>query len=229
MPKQRREPGSDEVVPHEIGGVRQRITMPGKHGAGPGESRPGESWSDPPSAPTVQAVTAGDPGRAFGEVQPLLLDGGRVGHLDVRAASVRGLSHRQLGTPRQDAYGLAVDRQTRWLVVAVADGVSAGARSHEAARLVARRGPREVAAQLDAGLTDPADIDWRALFNTLGSLILLAGRRSLGRTSGSGQEVPEPAEASPSAPDGDDRAEDEAVVKAMATTATFVVCELAPV
>lgn len=162
-------------------------------------------------------VVIGDSGRAFTEVRPVLfadqwvqadteIDGGSLGGLEVRAASLRGLSHRHQGTPRQDAYGFAV--ADGWFTAVVADGVSSGPLSHEAARLVARRGPEQVVRQLGAGRA-PADIDWPEVFSVLAKLILRAGERSLTRshiTPAEGQSV------------------DQAVVAAMATTATFVVC-----
>lgn len=111
-------------------------------------------------------ATIGDPGRAHAEVRPRLrldpaqppdtvADHGTAVSLEVRAASVRGLSHRDSGTPRQDAYGFALSADEQHLIVVVADGVSAGVLSHEAASFVGRRGPREVARHLDAGT--PAD------------------------------------------------------------------------
>jgi serine/threonine protein phosphatase PrpC len=67
-----------------------------------------------------------------------VIDGGRLGALEYRATSQRGLGHRQAGTPRQDAYVVRPTRDGRWLAGCVADGVSEGKRSHEAADLVCR-------------------------------------------------------------------------------------------
>jgi serine/threonine protein phosphatase PrpC len=73
-----------------------------------------------------------------------VVDGAGYGALTVRAASVRGDSHRYQGEPRQDS--LAVTRigepgRDELLLLAVADGVGSAARSHvgsqEACRLVA--------------------------------------------------------------------------------------------
>lgn len=60
-------------------------------------------------------------------------DQAKVGDLEVRAASVVGPAHRVLehkATPRQDAYRLAPAARGKFLVVAVADGVSSARRSH---------------------------------------------------------------------------------------------------
>jgi serine/threonine protein phosphatase PrpC len=62
-----------------------------------------------------------------------VIGGGRLGALTFRGASVRGHSHREHGTPRQDAFTVSSHRDGEWLVGCVADGVSAGKRSHEAA------------------------------------------------------------------------------------------------
>lgn len=50
----------------------------------------------------------------------------------VRAASIRGLSHRHRGTERQDAFLCSWDPERRALLVAVADGVGSKKRSREA-------------------------------------------------------------------------------------------------
>lgn len=166
-------------------------------------------------------ATIGDPGRAHAEVRPLLrtdpsqppdtaVDHGSVGDLEVRAASIRGLSHRQNGVPRQDAYGFAVTAGRDWLVAAVADGVSAGRLSHEAASFVARRGPREVARHLDAGTAANA-LPWHEIFTGLAATILAEGTRSLRRSDPDRYAAGPPTETD--------------VAAAMATTATFLVCE----
>jgi len=170
--------------------------------------------ADPPA-------TIGDPGRAYAEVRPLLrtdpsqppdtaVDHGTVRDLEVRAASVRGLSHRQNGIPRQDAYGFAVTAAQDWLVAVVADGVSAGSLSHEAASFVTRRGPREVARRLDEG-TAANSLPWHEIFTGLAATILAEGTRSLRRNNAERY-----ADAAPTETD---------VAAAMATTATFLVCE----
>ncbi|WP_045744166.1 protein phosphatase 2C domain-containing protein [Actinoplanes rectilineatus] len=187
------------------------VLLPDKH-------RPADpDASRPPS-------TIGDPGRAHAEVRPRLRadpsqppdtvsDHGTAGALDVRAASVRGLSHRESGAPRQDAYGLAVTADERFLIVAVADGVSAGPLSHVAASFVARRGPRDVARRLDSGVA-PGSLPWPEIFTALAGTIIAEGARSLCRA--------EPARYAATAPS------EEEVAAAMATTATFLVCPVGP-
>jgi hypothetical protein len=178
-----------------------------------------DSSSDAPDS--ASPATIGNPGRAYAEVRPLLrtdpshppdtaIDHGSVRDLEVRAASVRGLSHRQAGVPRQDAYGFAVTDDQEWLVAVVADGVSAGSLSHEAASFVARRGPREVARRLDEG-TQAHRLPWHEIFTGLAATILAEGVRSLRRTAAERYADEPPTEAE--------------VAAAMATTATFLVCE----
>lgn len=63
-------------------------------------------------------------------------DQARVGDLEVRAASVVGPAHRVLehkAIPRQDAYRLARAARGKFLIVAVADGVSSARSSHHGA------------------------------------------------------------------------------------------------
>lgn len=69
----------------------------------------------------------------------VVVDGADAGAITFRAASVRGLSHQERGEPRQDAYAIRFTRDQRWLVGCIADGVSDGARSHEAAAEIVDR------------------------------------------------------------------------------------------
>ena len=85
---------------------------------------------------------------------------------EVRACSTRGMSHRHAGTPRQDAFCLAVDED--WLAVCVADGVSAGTHSQVAAETAARAACKLA---LD-GAADLGSLDWTALANRLSRRIL---------------------------------------------------------
>ena len=66
-------------------------------------------------------------------------DEAKVGEVSVRAASVVGPGHRcdEPAAPRQDAYRLGRDRDGRWLVVAVADGISGSAHSELGAAVAA--------------------------------------------------------------------------------------------
>ncbi|GIJ63540.1 protein phosphatase 2C domain-containing protein [Virgisporangium aurantiacum] len=88
----------------------------------------------------------------------------------VRAASIRGLSHRYYGKPRQDAYAFRATADGHWLVVAVADGVSAGAYSHMAAEIVTDVGCRLLAER------GADQVDWDRLLRDLASWILARGR-----------------------------------------------------
>ncbi len=165
--------------------------------------------------PLRQRTVIGDPGRAFREVTASIracepgppdtvLDGGTIGRLEVRAASVCGLSHREAVKPRQDAYAVCSDASGAWLVAVVADGVSAGDLSHTAAAMVAQQGSRRVAELL--ATQSPQELDWYQIFHELAQAVLANGERLLRRR--------DPA-ASPTQVD---------VARSMSTTATFVVC-----
>ncbi|MCU7727006.1 protein phosphatase 2C domain-containing protein [Actinoplanes sp. KI2] len=99
--------------------------------------------------PEVTPVPAA--GRA-GTRPDTIVDGGRLGGLAYRATSQRGLAHQEVGVPRQDAYLVRPTPDRRWLVGCVADGVSAGKLSHEAADLVCQ----ETTVRLARGLIDLA-------------------------------------------------------------------------
>lgn len=91
-------------------------------------------------------TTLGDPGsqgaiiaslgtRTIG-VPDTILDFAACGDWEIRGCSSRGMSHRYLGTPRQDAFAIATSE--RWVVAAVCDGVSSGSESLVAAETAAR-------------------------------------------------------------------------------------------
>lgn len=171
----------DGLMPSDDKGMTENEQPPD---ATSDDSAPESSSSDeepPPDAASPPAVTRriaahppladvpsiGDAGRQSGIV-PLQgdltvgvsdteLDFCTLEPFEVRACSTRGASHRYAGTPRQDSFALASDDD--WLVVTVADGVSAGAHSFAAADTASR-----VASKLvlhDAGRLD--DLDWQLL------------------------------------------------------------------
>lgn len=93
------------------------------------------------------------------------LDAARLGDLDVRAASVVGPSHRCAAPadPRQDAYALLQAASGRYLVIAVADGVSSSKRSELGARVAVTAAVRILVSALDA-TRQPERIDAVSLF-----------------------------------------------------------------
>ena len=150
-----------------------------------------ESWEG-----TVTPYVVGDPGHAATAVlerpareapdhHGIVLDGAVVRPDDegpwthVRGASVRGLRHRHDGTVRQDEYCFRQTTDDRYLVLAVADGVSAGSLSHEAAAVAARFGC-EVVADWLATLA-PAEVPWEHVLKTLSDLVEQRGRGVLRR------------------------------------------------
>ena len=91
-----------------------------------------------------------------------IADGGTAFGLVIRAASVRGLSKRYAGGPRQDDLCLRAHEPSRTVIAAVADGVSGATRSDLGAALAVRHATAAVARQLDAGA---GDLDWRGVFD----------------------------------------------------------------
>jgi hypothetical protein len=200
--------------------------MPGQHSrpdqrhdpldgaAGFGPAGPGSDAFVPKETPW----SIGDGGRAISEVVPVLrdsnegpdtvADAGVVGSVHMLAASIRGLSHQESGTPRQDAYGFAVTPDQEWLVVVVADGVSAGRLSHRAAQVVARHAPARVLDEL-AEVGDPRRVDWYRVFKALAGRIVGVGQKLL-------------------ADEGVADATPQEVAEVMATTATIAVVEISP-
>ena len=72
------------------------------------------------------------------DVPDTVVEAGRVGGLEVRAASTRGVAHRSRGEARQDAVGVA-DLGGRYVVAAVADGVDTASHAHRGAHLAVRQ------------------------------------------------------------------------------------------
>lgn len=88
----------------------------------------------------AREMPAGPPGDWFGVADTELSAASLPGVL-VRAATVRGLHHRAVGGPRQDAYALGryvCARQAERMIAVVCDGVGSLGRSAEAAALVSR-------------------------------------------------------------------------------------------
>ena len=95
---------------------------------------------------------------------------------ELRAASARGRNHRYEGTVRQDAYAFRCDG--RYVVAAVADGVSAGDLSHVAANIVSQHGCQYVMSRLRN--VDPDGLDWGEILKLMANKVVTAGRRRLG-------------------------------------------------
>jgi hypothetical protein len=88
----------------------------------------------------------GQPSRASGQpwrldqvadVPDTVFEAGRVGTLEIRAASSRGSTHRGRGEVRQDAMGVS-DLGGRYVLTAVADGDGAASHAHRGAQLAIR-------------------------------------------------------------------------------------------
>jgi serine/threonine protein phosphatase PrpC len=67
-----------------------------------------------------------------------LLDGWSTSYCTVRAASLRGMSHRYYGKPRQDDVSIKERDDTPAIIIAVADGVSNASHSHIASTVATR-------------------------------------------------------------------------------------------
>ncbi|SMH32613.1 Serine/threonine protein phosphatase PrpC [Rathayibacter oskolensis] len=123
--------------------------------------------------------TIGEPGLAFDGVRASLTSGVRAPHdtvvdaldhprLSLRAASVRGLVHRDAGTPRQDAFRVAEGDQT--IVIAVADGVGSLPLSHVAAQCAVDAAVELVIAG-GAHLQRADPVAWGALFDRISEIV----------------------------------------------------------
>lgn len=130
----------------------------------------------------------GEPGRSGGilgssPTEPAwpdsAIDAMELPNASLRAASCRGRSHRFAGTLRQDAYAWRMTGDT--LLLAIADGVSSGARSDVAARLAVDLATRILADQLSSGVAGHA-IDWDLIVKTAAARILRAAQNVTGES-----------------------------------------------
>lgn len=106
---------------------------------------------------------AGAPWRldAVADVPDTVIEAGRVGGLEIRAASTRGAAHRSRGEVRQDAVGVR-DLGGRYVLAAVADGADSSSHAHRGAGLAVRNALGYLAWALPA-----ADLD---VVNMVGAL-----------------------------------------------------------
>lgn len=102
------------------------------------------AWGD---AGVFRPRELGTPSRAAGlpwrlgtvaDVPDTVFEAGRVGALEVRAASTRGVTHRGRGEVRQDAVAVA-DLNGRYVIAAVADGVGSASHAHRGAQMAVRQ------------------------------------------------------------------------------------------
>jgi serine/threonine protein phosphatase PrpC len=185
-------------------------------------------WEDGVHAPERQGqyflYSVGDPGRAPAGVVPVadltwperpdtVVDGFSLTGSDgeevmrIRAASMRGLSHRWSGQVRQDDYGWRVTEDGRYLVVCVADGVSSGPLSHVAAVRAARFGTSHVSRWLMC--CAPSELPWNQLLADVARDIVMTGMPMLWPEVGDPEAVPV-----------------NDVAEQMATTALFAIVDL---
>jgi serine/threonine protein phosphatase PrpC len=166
----------------------------------------------------------GDPGRAAAapsypdpdnwDHRDTVLDGVLLQGADdrppmvLRAASARGRAHRFTGRVRQDAYAFRCDG--RYVVAAVADGMSSRPLSHVAANVVSQHGCHLVAKLLET--TAPDALDWAEVLRVLAAKVINAGRRRM-------QVAAQPRVVEP------DR---EEVARELATTVLFAVVDMRP-
>jgi serine/threonine protein phosphatase PrpC len=186
-------------------------------------STPAAPTSAPRRAGAFEAYSIGDPGRAARYVVPrpapldpgqhdTIVDGVTIEdeadepRLEVRAASIRGLAHRQEGLVRQDDYLTALTPDRSHLVIAVADGLASGDHSHVAARVAVRQGADRLCELLATVPT--SDVPWDDLLQQLSSLIIGVAATT--------QQVPL------------DAMDAHAAAKLMATTLVLAVVSVAP-
>lgn len=194
-----------DVFPVPVEVPAEPPDVPGRHRAEHFETR---AESEPPEW-TGQYVpyAVGEPGRAATEVVSVpdpenwhrrasVADGfvvrpeGGPPIAEVRAASLRGLSHRAYGRTRQDEYAYQLTPDGRYLVLCVADGLSSGSWSHYAAEVAARTGVTLLVSAL--AHTEPAELDWDRLVREVAGHIVAFARKRL--PGGAELEVSEVAE-----------------------------------
>ncbi len=109
-------------------------------------------------------------------VSGIAADQASLGDLDVRAVSIVGPGHRceEPAVPRQDSYRLGRDRAGRYLIIAVADGMSDSRRSDLGATVAARCAVDTLRAHLDRGADPTAEAMNEAFRTSAGAMVATA-------------------------------------------------------
>jgi hypothetical protein len=112
-------------------------------------SSPSTTYRSEPEEPPVEEVPRRMlrmlPPPAMADGGGMVVDGGRLGRLNVRAAGVRGELHQHQGLPRQNCFAVGPDPSARWTIAIVCDGVDNAHASELAAQIAVRSAYRTVA------------------------------------------------------------------------------------
>ncbi|MFF5109539.1 protein phosphatase 2C domain-containing protein [Streptosporangium sp. NPDC000509] len=92
----------------------------------------------------------------------LALDGGLVKGTTVRAATVRGRTHSFRGETRQDAYGVRLSGDERWVIAVVADGLGSARHAEIASTAAVRAALDGIDSALRSG-ERPQSWDWKSV------------------------------------------------------------------
>ncbi|CAM5657192.1 protein phosphatase 2C domain-containing protein [Kitasatospora aureofaciens] len=155
-----REPGPDATVP-----ACRYVAGPSAPTAQPAKPRP--FLRERPTDPIVPRFGDGARAQGFPWLLPertvqngIAADEATVGALTIRAASVVGPGHRcdQPAGPRQDSYRIGRTRDSRYAIVAVADGLSSAAWSDTGATTASSQAVTLLREQIEAGDFDRLDV-----------------------------------------------------------------------
>jgi len=106
----------------------------------------------------------------------MVVDGGRLNRLTVRAAGVRGELHQSQGLPRQNCFAIGPDPSGDWTLAIVCDGVDNAHASELAAQIAVRSAYRAVARMVSrerhenwdwAGVQNEVEEDLRTRLSTM--------------------------------------------------------------
>jgi len=109
-------------------------------------------------------------------VPDTVIDAWATDYFCIRAASVRGDSHRYNGLPRQDSFIVAHHAESESIVMAVADGVSSASEAHDGAIEACRLAVAAALASLDQGQLP----DWPSIVEGAASGLMELARRATG-------------------------------------------------
>ncbi|MEV5408981.1 protein phosphatase 2C domain-containing protein [Thermopolyspora sp. NPDC052614] len=150
---------ADAGAPGEAGPTRRyRTVSPPPAGAAAPSGAEGPLVVGPEPRPIAVHL----PRQATSTACGLALDGGLLGGLTVRAASVRGRTHSYRGETRQDAYGVRLSGDEQWVIAAVADGLGSARHADVAAATAIRAALDGVDGALRSG-GSPHTWGWRPL------------------------------------------------------------------
>lgn len=147
---------------------------------------------EPFATPEGMIPSLGDNGNESSSIADTVIDGWSSEYFGMRMACSRGQSHRYSGTPRQDMCRWALCGDGKYLIAAVADGVSSAQYAHVAADFATRYAIAWLKKQLAEQTVrdDPSTIPWEKLVQAINYELMQRETRLAEKAAAAGELEP---------------------------------------